>query len=323
MFTQQNFKKYTVIIALIWGTGVTLANAQSAIKLLPTTYSKMANSRINMSKITQIVQKNFAVSNYHMVRAQIVGNKKNQPDHLLVYLYAKDKPLATLARINITPEYQVRNIVQNYHLQADDLTEQPPIATPTCPNDNIEFLIFFTGETSSLAEANKIAHIALSHGLKVKILFGAEATKQNFFNYAVSPNLKGIFYSGHGNVDLITTYDGGVITYKDIQQNLKGKWKHVTNIWPTCLAACDPMRTAVTEDAEAPNYAAGKTVLSSGSATYVATCALENVLNLTPLDTALYDAYSAYGYTQSGGRPVYWNVVSKEPFSYVKPEDGN
>ena len=333
MFTQENiFTKHKLItvFALFFITGATLAATQFSIGLIPSTFSKANDSKINLAKINQIVQKNFKGKNYSKIGVQIIGNNSNQPDHLLVNLYSKYKPLLTMARVNITHEYQVKNILLNYHMQSDDLAEQLPIAKPVCPNDKVEFVLFDTGDFTSYIDEilgkgaykkyfiDKIMNIARSHGLNAVLLYDKDATKQNFFDYALSPNLKCFVYSGHGSKDEITAVDYGDITYKDIKKYLKGKWKHVTNICSTCLAFNNPMHDAVIKDAGSPNYVAGINSLWTATAFCMFPHIVSDTLNVMSLGRSADDNVCAYG-----GSLDNLGSYSTEPFSYVKPKDDN
>lgn len=269
-----------------------IAFAATPIKVLNTKYH---HNNINDKPLIDLVKKNLPVDNYAYVRIQGIANKNHGPDHLLVYLHAKDSHKVELARIDIDRNLNFIAKQYPYRLQADDNAQQPGITASKaqCPDDSIQFLAFAPNGWSDLEiQITKgVAKFAKSHGLKTKLLLDDKATRTSYLNYMSCPKLVGNFYDGDANPDVITTYDGE-ISAEDIGGKLLHRFEYkVTNIWLACQAYNDPMKTAMLDAAQSQKYAAGVNDLMVGPSDKAAACAMKAAIKGKPMKEAFDGCY--------------------------------
>lgn len=263
--------------------------AESNITFLKSKYN---DANIPADKINQIVKQNFDIAAFREIKVQFMHNDKHQVDHLLIYLFSKTHHLVEFSRMNIDANFNVISIQNNYHLSKSDYDQQPGISVKEakCPDESIEFIAFAPNDWDLEQDITKdVAKSAKAHSLKTVSLLIKKATRSNYLNYMACPKLKGNFYDGDADPEVITTVDG-VITYGDIDAMLHNQFRYkVTNIWLACQAYNDPIKTSVIDIAQSQKYAAGITDLEVGPSDRAAACAMKAAMDGKPM-TAAFDA---------------------------------
>ena len=249
-------------------------------------------------KILRIVKENFSVKAYRQIRLQVIPDaSKHQPDHVIVYLFSKQFHKVDIAKITLDAYYHLASLVKDYKLTEEDLAFQPGISllAVKCPDPAVEFIAFAPNNIVDEQESTKsVAEAAERHSLKTVRLLLDEATRTNYLNYMACPKLKGNFYDGDADAEIITTVDG-VISYQDFETLLNRQFQYkVTNIWLACEAYNDPMKTTLIETAEAQKYAAGINDLVVGPSDDAAACAMKKALDGAPMTSSFFTCYRQY-----------------------------
>lgn len=269
-----------------------ITNASPAISLFN---SQQNLAEIPMDKITSLVTANFDITQYRNIKVQVIYNAKHQPDHVLVYLFSKAFHRVNVARININARYHGISVIKEYHLSAEDFAQQPGLAVSKahCPDNSVEFIAFAPNDND--LEQNitiDVANAAEAHGLKTIRLLKTDATRTNYLNYMKCPRLKGNFYDGDANPELITTSDG-TLSYTEINTQLANQFNYkVTNIWLACEAYNDPIKTSMLMTSQSQKYAAGINDLAIGPSDKAAACAMKAAMDNKPMTAAFNDCYT-------------------------------
>ena len=288
--------KYAILAAM---SAFSLLNsltviAEPSIKLFS---NKYGNAHVSMEKITQLVNRHFDVNQYRQVKVQVIYNEKQQPSHLLVYLFSKKFHHVEIARMNLDPSFNSISVINPYRLSQQDLAQQPGITInqAQCPDPSVEFIAFAPNDWD--LEQNitiDVANAAEAHSLKTVRLLKEEATRTNYLNYMKCPQLKGNFYDGDADTEVIITVDG-VISYEDINTELRNQFQYkVTNIWLACEAYNDPIKTSLLDIAQSQKYAAGINNLIVGPSDQAAACTMKAAFEGKPMTTSFQACYAEY-----------------------------
>ena len=258
--------------------------------------SKDNNNDVPINKIDQLINETVSVNLYRQVKAQVIYNKAGKPDHILIFLFARQYHSFKVSRININSNYGFVSFVQDYQLTHEDVAQRPGMpSSVACPDPSIQFISIAPNDVMPdrndqqyAIEADKAAK---AKGLHTVLLLGKDATSANWLNYMSCPKLEGNFYDGDANPSAVVTRDG-YLTNKDFSTTLKGKFRlKVTNIWLACEAYNDPMKSAVINDAQAQKYAAGISDLLCGPSDRTAVCTMEDALNGSEISTSFSKCY--------------------------------
>jgi hypothetical protein len=263
-----------IVISLFILNFSTLARADIPFTLFPSHYVLSATQTV---AVRNLLEKNFSISQFRGIKAQIITNTQGQPDHLLLFLLTKQFHGVTVTRINLDTGFQQTKLIKNYRLTPEDYAQQPvlPGKKPQCPDASTDLITFAPNDDDVEQLFTKIVGDAgKTHHLNVVRLLHYDATRKNYLNYMVCPNLKGNFYDGDSTPDFILTVDG-IISAAEISTLLKNQFKFKTiNIWLACQAFNDPMRSAVLEDAQSQKYVAGISDLFVGPSDAAAACTM-------------------------------------------------
>lgn len=274
------------------------------IKILPTKSVETSKETtqqfkkiITTQQIQKIITTHFNLNLLREIRVQLIVNKKHQPDHLLVYLLAKKRHKVEMARIDVDAQLNVLALQRPYRLEKSDILEQPGLSlkTATCPDTSIEFISFCPNDDRlEQAITKKVAKAAEAKSLKTVRLLLDDATRQNYLSYMKCPKLKGNFYDGDANPELITTVDG-FISASDLDNSLSNQFNYkVTNIWLACEAFNDPMKTTMLTTVQSQKYAAGINDLLVGPSDRTAACTMIAGIAGKPLTDSFKACYQKY-----------------------------
>ncbi len=286
---------FSVLLLVVIGVNaVGTAYAETLVKLLDTAEGK---SRISLDKITAIVNHAFKINQFREIRVQVINDNRHQPGHLLVFLFRKGVHGVEVARVDLDSGFNASSVRKNYLLDAEDFAQQPGLMPykAECPDTSTEF-IAFAPNNDSLEQSITIdvARAAEAHSLRTVRLLQQSATRTNYLNYMKCPRLKGNFYDGDANTQLITTVDG-VISYADINSLLYQQFNYkVTNIWLACRAFNDPMRSSLLVSAQSQKYAAGINDLKVGPSDRAANCAMKEAISGKPMASSFQDCIKRY-----------------------------
>lgn len=289
-------KKYCVVSIL---TGLLtysgIAAADTPIQLINTKYG---NKHIQLEKIKKIINENFNTDQYKQIKVQAIYNNKLHPDHFIVYFLNKNEHGMMLASINIDSYYRLTSIKKNYKPTSADIDQQPgkKLNEASCPDPSVEFVAFAPVDNELEQDITMdVVRTAKKHGLKTISLLLNNATRENYLNYLVCPQLKGNFYDGNSNPFMISTVDG-FITADEIKTILANQFRYrVTNIWVAGEAFEDPMQSALIDYAQAQKFAAGDTPLVIGPSDRTAACTMKAAINGKSILVSLSYCYKIFG----------------------------
>lgn len=262
---------------------------------------QLLNSRspikgLSEEQVVASVKQQFNLGDYRMVKAQPITGAHG-PSHLLVYLFSKGVHRVDFAKVELDASFKPVSVVRNYTLTDDDLAQQPGVSAldAKCPDDAIEFIDFAPNDDALEQQVTKdVADAAKGHNLRTVDLLKADATRQNYLNYMACPKLRGNFYDGDANPQVITTVDG-TVSYTDFKTELTGAWKlAVTNIWLACQAYNDPMLSTIQKDVGAKKYAAGINDLQIGPSDNAGACAMKAAMDGKPMTSSFNDCYKQF-----------------------------
>jgi hypothetical protein len=284
-------KKILIVLLAQSLLGLSLASASTPVSIIG---SKFVSRGIPESTLVNAIKARFDIEKYREVRAQVIYTAQGEkPDHLLLYFFVNGVHKVNFVKVGLDANYGLKEITNNYHLGADDHSQQLGTAeSATCPDQSIQF-IAFAPNTDDLEQqvTVEVAQAAETAGLKTIRLLEADATRQAYLNYMTCPNLIGNFYDGDANTSEMVTVDGS-INSDDFSTTLAGAFRHkVVNIWLACEAYNDPMLTAVKDTAMSQKYAAGINDLEVGPSDKAAACAMEAAIQGQALTAAFQACY--------------------------------
>lgn len=287
------FSIFIVILALMCNQ----ARAETPITLLGSSHG---NTEIPLARIDTLVHSYIPLTAYRAVKIQVIQNAAHKPDHILAYLFSKTQDTFSITKIDITSNYQAKNIISNYSLTPTDLSQQPGLQThyPHCPNHRLQLLVIAPNTISAqqsaalaVATTGKQAHLVTMTLLK------SQATRKNILNAMHCPNLRGVFFTGDGNMNLIGTVDG-MINSDDFKKFLTKKFHHhVITIFSSADGFQNPLQNTMTTLVQAQKYVASEDPLYIGYADKTAACTMIAIISNPKRDIndALAGCAKAYG----------------------------
>jgi hypothetical protein len=261
-----------------------------------------------------VADKGLDLSNYREVRIAAMNAASGRP-YLVLQLLSSKYHSVEVVRVDLDERFNVIGVQTNYQMTPYDYSNQfkvnerqSPIqfqklvSSITCPDQNVEFIVFAPNDPASANNVNErqlllleqsisknVARAAAGHGLKVVTLLAKAATHDTLIAYLKCPKLEGVFYDGDANPGLITTYDGS-LQASEIKLLLQFR-KKVTHIWIACQAFNDPMLSTMIISAQSQKYAAGKNNLEIGPSDKAGACAMNAALAGHPMTAAFWACY--------------------------------
>lgn len=264
-----------LVIICSLSTGLLYANT------IPITLLNIGNNQYsdNKDKILKIVSDSIAnlpTNEYGSVRVQIIHDEEDQPSALLVYLLSAKNYSFTIMKIAIDDRYQVLSVIPNYQAKADELSQSLNTRNENlvCPDKKTEIVVATPVPDYPTAKAaiNYVFDQSQAKGYKTVKLLGEEANTKAYMNYMVCPKLKGFYNVGHGSTSGILLADG-VLSNTAFQTLLKDKLReHVVVLFNSCQVDNDPLKSSITEQADAQKYAGGISNLRIGPSEEASKC---------------------------------------------------
>ena len=287
-------KKLLYILSLLFICGVLDAQAIPPVLVMKT---KITASQPSDAAIATSIAALIDVSQYREVKTQLIRDEQGQPSHYLVYLHSKTLHRVDFAKIPVDAAFKALSVQQNYQLQPIDFNQQPGIEAThaACPDPSIQFIAFAPNDIQLEQDVTlDVANAASAVNLKTIKLLKAQATHDAYLSYMSCPQLRGNFYDGDANPQVITTVDG-VISATEINTVLNKKFNYrVTNIWLACEAYNDPMLSAVINGAQARKYGAGINNLAIGPSDNAGACAMKAFIAGQPMTAAFNSCYKQF-----------------------------
>lgn len=222
-------------------------------------------------------------SPYSTVRIRMIYNDHNQVEALIVYLLSSRYKSFELYRINLTSQFTVESVINNYKLQDVDQSQTPGYRAsfkPKCPDKTVQFVIGnnFTGDESVETEVQKVYQLAKSNGYKPVLMDtnnsdGPQPTIQAYENWLSCPNVKGFYNESHGSEEGILLTDGD-FTYDLVNKDLVSKLNGKVVLFDSCVTFHNPLLASMTDAASgnAQQYIAGLIYLPFGASERTASC---------------------------------------------------
>ena len=238
---------------------------------------------------------------YYRVDVKIHRKKDQTPQYLVAYMLRKDIYLAEVVKVNVDADFHERGIMFNYDDSKDkeEEEEEEEEKFSITEEGGYECAYDFIAATpvpdiNTAKEAVEYLHnLAISVGLRSKMLLGAEATVANYKKY-LTCGLTGFVSIGHGNTNEIVLYDGPLRwNWFDGSSNQAPNQVPNPDLNPevvyfnSCQVHNDPLKDAVMK-AGARTFIGGITNLLIGPSEAVCMCFWSNAMtSLKDMDEAL------------------------------------
>ncbi len=242
------------------------------------------------ASVLKFLNQQFDVKPYREVRVQTFKN----PDYYLLYLFSETHHAVELAKLTLNRS-GLGELETNYQFtthELESLSRSKTRSLYACPDTQTEFVVFAPNESAiEQNAATEVANAAKASGLKTAVLLKSAATHNQFLNYLKCPKLRGSFYDGDANKQIITTVDGA-ISYVEIQKELPNQFQYQSShIWVACEAFLDPFKSTLIVDAAAKKYAAGINKLLVGPSDKAAACAMSAAFTGQQMAVAFKECY--------------------------------
>lgn len=258
--------RFAIFISLLFSSATF---AQTAISVMPNAKLSPALS----SEIANIVKKNVDLSgDIQKAKVQVIY-KDNKPSYLLVYLLSSKNYSLTITKIELNAKFKSTSVIKNYRLQKQDLQQQPKKFS-ACPNEAVNFVSGTPADEIPTAKAviEQVTTMATENGYTAAKMLGDEASVENYIGWLSCPNLKGFYNVGHGNDSGILLADG-FLSHEVFKTELNAKLAARTVVlFNSCEVVNDPLKSSITEDANAQKYAGGITTLWIGPSEKASQC---------------------------------------------------
>ncbi len=230
---------------------------------------------------------------YYRVDVKIKRNKDQTPRYLVAYMLRKDIYFAEVIKVDVDADFQESGITFNYDDSKDkDEDEDEDEEFSAAEEGGYECAYDFIAATpvpdipSAKKAVEDLHNLAISIGLRSKMLLGTEATVSNYKQY-LTCNLKGFVNVGHGNPNGIVLADGtlGATWFNGItNQTLRPAVVYFNS----CQVHNDPLKSAVMK-AGARTFIGGIVNLLIGPSEEVCKCFWGKILKSpTPMGDALH-----------------------------------
>lgn len=270
---------------------------------------------------------------YYRVDVKIQRKKDQTPQHLVAYMLRKDIYLAEVVKVDVDADFHEKGIVFNYDESKEkEKEEEEEEELPITEERGYECAYDFVVATpvpyilTAKKAVEELHNLAISIGLRSKMLLGEEATIANYKQY-LTCGLKGFVNIGHGNPNMIILDDGP----------LESTWfSSVSNeaLNPTvvyfnsCQVHNDPLKTAVI-GAGARTFIGGIVNLLIRSSEEVCKCFWIKTLKSTiRMDDSLhncekekYPNEGSHGITGDTG-PFLYASEKVHSFQVLEPQSG-
>lgn len=247
---------------------------------------------------------------YHSANVKVVRGGDQSPEYLVAYLLRKDTYTADVVKVEIDEDFTVQNILRDYEDSEEDEEEDEEGLFGT-----EEYATDFVAATPvpnipSAKQAVQIIHnMALSVGLKSRMLLGPAASLANYRSYLRS-GLKGFVNVGHGFKGGIVLSDGA-LRAGWFNALSGGPLKPAVVYFNSCQVFNPPLQPAVMH-AGAKTFVGGKVNLGIGTSEEVCKCFWDRSLkllktmggNLHRCEKEKYPTQGAHGI--SGDTGLFW-----------------
>ena len=247
----------------------------------------------NKVRLETFLTTQLDVKSYREIRVQAFQN----PDYYVLYLFSDVYHTVELAKLTFT-QNGVGELLANYQFtpnELDTLSRHKTRNVYACPDVSTQFIVFAPiDKPIEQHAANEVASAAMASGLKTVVLSKDAATHNAFLNYLKCPNLKGSFYDGDANKQIIMTADGA-ISYIEVQRELASQFQYQsTHVWVACEAFLDPFKSTLIVNAAAKKYAAGINKLIVGPSDKMAVCTLKAAFAGQSVTAAFQECYAKW-----------------------------
>jgi hypothetical protein len=256
---------------------------------------------------------------YFRIDAKIKRNSDKSPKQIVAYLLRKDIYLAEVATVDLTNDFEVKEIKfgKDYvdEDEEEDEDEEPDIREFAVGFDIIVSTPVPEISTAKAAVEKLNNEILPKAGFKCKMLLGKDATIANYKQYLAS-GLKGFVNIGHGNTTGIALYDG--FLSNSWFQSLANKPLAPSVVYfNSCQVHNEPFKSAVI-NAGARTFIGGIVNLAIGPSEEVCKCFWERSLNqIIRMDDALHQCEKEK-YPSQGAHGISGDLGLTSPWQYGK-----
>lgn len=299
-------------------------NENVEIKVFATPEKFQAYDSQDESRIVEVVRQAVLPREkveYHSVKVKVKRAEDGSPRYLVAYMLRKDTYTADVVRVDVDANYQVKDFQDEYDNSRDEEEESLDRPTPTFdPAEAFDFIAATPVPeipTAKLA-VEKVHEMAVSAGLKSKMLLGPEATVANYKHYLAS-GLRGFVNVGHGNTTGIVL-DDGTLNHAWFNSLTALQVSPGVVYFNSCKVFNAPLQPAVMK-AGARTFIGGIVNLLIGKSEEVCKCFWNKVLaqnqemkpSLTSCESAHYPTAGAHGISGDFGL---FNFISSPLDSY-------
>lgn len=261
-------------------------------------------------RIKELVKSAFQISRneQHIFRVMVnvYGAESGLPDHLIVYILAKETYSYETARVNLLHGYRLGSIQRDY-VEAPDEVDLLYDTYASCPDNTVE-MVFATNLSSSqyptaVKAVDYAASLAQSAGYNVKVLKGSAENKAAYANWLACSNLKMIGRVGHGSTSGIAVSDG-TVDYNFFKGLGSSGLKNKVLYFNSCQTHNSPLEPAIV-GAGVQKFVGGNVNLYVGPSEEVFKCWLNKVVSQKQAMTSSLPACEkSTGYPQSGAHGI-------------------
>ena len=133
------FKKRCILFILL-SVFTIIARASTPIHMMNVNIPDIA-----FQQIKNELRAYYNLNTFSEIKLQLIYDKKNHPDHFIVYLFHKNRHSLTSARINTDRYYRWLSLEKNYQPTSEDIAHQPGKKwhEAVCPDHGIEFVTLY------------------------------------------------------------------------------------------------------------------------------------------------------------------------------------
>ena len=186
---------------------------------------------------------------YYRVDVKVKRKEDQTPRYLVAYMLRKDIYLVEMVKVDVDTNFNVKGIKFNYDRSEDKEDEDEESESSSTRDIGYDCGYDFIAATpvpdipSAMEAVETLNNLAISVGLRSRMLLGEEATVENYRQF-LTCGLKGFVNIGHGCTEFIML-DDGILDYDWFNSVVNQALKPGVVYFNSCEVFNDPMKSAV------------------------------------------------------------------------------